>query len=125
MIHNDDKQIWKLLSERVNPDADTYEAEGEMPGPAAELDPDIHFVDKSESFQDKEIRKERIIQLKKEMETWKVDLEKEDHTYVLKTESTEISADLLKTQLQLSTDDARSVDSVVQPFIVLEYLIKI
>ena len=55
----------------------------------------------------------------------KVDLEKEDHTYVLKTESTEISADLLKTQLQLSTDDARSVDSVVQPFIVLEYLIKI
>ena len=45
MIHNDDKQIWKLLSERANPDADTYDAEGEMPGPAAELDPDIGFED--------------------------------------------------------------------------------
>ena len=45
MIHNDDKQIWKLLSERANPDADTYDAEGEMPCPAAELDPDIGFED--------------------------------------------------------------------------------
>ena len=55
----------------------------------------------------------------------KIDIEKEEHTYVLKTNSTEISADLLETKLQLSTDDARSVDNVVQPFIILEYLIKI
>ena len=51
--------------------------EREVPFDVAELDPDIHFVDKSESFQDKEIRKERIIQLKKEMETWQVDFSKE------------------------------------------------
>lgn len=55
----------------------------------------------------------------------KIDIEKEDHAYKLKTDSTEISADLLETKLQLSTDDARSVDNVVQPFIILEYLIKI
>ncbi len=55
----------------------------------------------------------------------KIDIEKEDHTYVLKTNSTEISADLLETKLQLSTDETRSVDNVVQPFIILEYLIKI
>ncbi len=51
--------------------------EREVPFDVAELDPDIHFIDKSESFQDKEIRKERIIQLKKEMETWQVDFSKE------------------------------------------------
>ena len=55
----------------------------------------------------------------------KIDIEKEEHTYVLKTNSTEISADLLETKLQLSTDETRSVDNVVQPFIILEYLIKI
>tara|TARA_B100000963_G_scaffold338002_1_gene334472 strand:+ start:23743 stop:25263 length:1521 start_codon:yes stop_codon:yes gene_type:complete len=55
----------------------------------------------------------------------KIDLEKEDHTFQLKTSSTEISADLLETKLNLSTDDARSVDNVSQPFIILEYLIKI
>jgi hypothetical protein len=55
----------------------------------------------------------------------KIDIEKEDHAYSLKTSATEISADLLETKLQLSTDNARSVDNVVQPFIILEYLIKI
>jgi len=43
----------------------------------AELDPEIHFIDKSESFQAKAIRKERIEQLKKDMETWQVDFSKE------------------------------------------------
>ena len=43
----------------------------------AELDPEIHFIDKSESYQAKTIRKERIEQLKKEMETWQVDFSKE------------------------------------------------
>jgi len=51
--------------------------EREVPLDIAELDPEIHFIDKSESFQDKEIRKERIAQLKKEMETWQVDFSKE------------------------------------------------
>ena len=43
----------------------------------AELDPEIHFIDKSESYQAKTIRRERIEQLKKEMETWQVDFSKE------------------------------------------------
>tara|TARA_B100000287_G_scaffold403196_1_gene424814 strand:+ start:437 stop:985 length:549 start_codon:yes stop_codon:yes gene_type:complete len=51
--------------------------EREVPLDVAELDPEIHFIDKSESFQDKQLRKERIEQLKKEMETWKVDFSKE------------------------------------------------
>ena len=42
MIKNDDRDIWKLFSERT---LDPYDAEGEMPGPAAELDPDIGFED--------------------------------------------------------------------------------
>ena len=51
--------------------------EREVPLDIAELDPEIHFIDKSESFQDKEIRKERIEQLKAEMSTWQVDFSKE------------------------------------------------
>src|SRR6056300_833176 len=43
----------------------------------AELDPEIHFVDKTESYQDKQIRKERIEMLREEMLTWSVDFEKE------------------------------------------------
>ena len=42
MIKDDDKLIWgALINERRNPDADTYDAEGELPGPIAELDPNI------------------------------------------------------------------------------------
>ena len=41
MVRDDSKQIWEALTERRNPDADTYDAEGELPGPIAELDPDI------------------------------------------------------------------------------------
>ena len=42
MTRDDDKLIWgALINERRNPDADTYDAEGELPGPIAELDPDI------------------------------------------------------------------------------------
>mgnify|MGYP003705850647 FL=1 len=43
----------------------------------AELDPDIHFVDKAESYQDKEIRQEMMANLKLEMKSWAVDFEKE------------------------------------------------
>ena len=39
MIKDDDKLIWStLINERRNPDADTYDAEGELPGPIAELE---------------------------------------------------------------------------------------
>ncbi len=42
MIKDDDKLIWgALINERRNPDADTYDTEGELPGPIAELDPNI------------------------------------------------------------------------------------
>ena len=51
--------------------------EREVPFEIAEIDPEVHFVDKSESFQETEIRKERIRELRKEMSTWKIDFEKE------------------------------------------------
>jgi|TARA_A100001391_G_scaffold114664_1_gene77478 hypothetical protein len=35
------EEAYASLYERRNPDADTYDAEGELPGPIAELDPDI------------------------------------------------------------------------------------
>jgi len=43
----------------------------------AELDPDIHFVDAQESFQNKKMRKEMIENLKREMLTWEVDFQKD------------------------------------------------
>jgi len=43
----------------------------------AELDPDIHFVDKQESYQSKRLRQEMLEHLKKEMSSWSVDFEKE------------------------------------------------
>jgi len=51
--------------------------EREVPFDVAEMDPDIHFVDKSESFQDKMMRREKVELLKQEMLTWKPDFEKE------------------------------------------------
>ena len=51
--------------------------EREVPLDIAELDPEIHFVDKSETYQEKEIRRQRIEFLKREMDTWKVDFEKD------------------------------------------------
>ena len=55
----------------------------------------------------------------------KVNIVKEDHTFELRTDAHEISADLLETKLQLDVDESRSVDNVSSPFIILEYLIKI
>ena len=43
----------------------------------AELDPEIHFIDKTESYQDSRMRKERIEKLREEMKTWEVDFDKE------------------------------------------------
>jgi len=51
--------------------------EREVPFEIAELDPDINFVDKSESFQNKMLREEKMECLKREMETWKVDFDKD------------------------------------------------
>ena len=51
--------------------------EREVPLDIAELDPEIHFIDKSETFEDKQMRKERIEELKREMLSWKPDFEKE------------------------------------------------
>jgi|TARA_R110000737_G_scaffold170557_1_gene196377 hypothetical protein len=39
MVKDDSKQIWEaLISERRNPDADTYDAEGMEPGPIRALE---------------------------------------------------------------------------------------
>lgn len=51
--------------------------EREVPFEIAEFDPDINFVDKSESFQNKMLREEKMECLKREMETWKVDFDKD------------------------------------------------
>ncbi len=55
----------------------------------------------------------------------KINIDKGAHSYKLRTDATEIAADLLDTKLRLDVDNAVSVDSVCAPFIVLEYLIKI
>ncbi len=55
----------------------------------------------------------------------KVNINKEDHTFELRTDAHQIAADLLETKLQLDVDESRSVDNVSSPFIILEYLIKI
>ena len=38
MVRDDSKQIWEALTERRNPDADTYDAEGLEPGPIRALE---------------------------------------------------------------------------------------
>ncbi len=54
----------------------------------------------------------------------RLNIEKGDHTYSMVTDAVEISPDELTTTLNLTVDDAVSIDSVASPFIVLEYLIK-
>ena len=54
----------------------------------------------------------------------RLNLEKGDHTFSMVTDAVEISPDALTTTLNLTVDDAVSIDSVASPFIVLEYLIK-
>lgn len=51
--------------------------EREVPLAIAELDPDMHFVDKDESYQDKKMRREMIVNLRNEMASWEVDFQKE------------------------------------------------
>lgn len=55
----------------------------------------------------------------------KLEIEKDDHQFKIKTDALQITPDALKTTLNLSVDQAASVDSVSSPYIILEYLIKI
>lgn len=43
----------------------------------AEIDPDIHFVDTDDSYQNKKMRKEMMNILREEMKSWEVDFQKE------------------------------------------------
>ncbi len=55
----------------------------------------------------------------------RVNLAKGTHSFALVTSPLELSPDALKTTLNLSVDNAYSIDTTLSPFIVLEYLIKI
>jgi DNA-directed RNA polymerase specialized sigma24 family protein len=51
--------------------------EREVPIDIAELDPEIHFVDEAESYESKKMRKERLVKLRQEMESWKDEFDKD------------------------------------------------
>ena len=55
----------------------------------------------------------------------RVRLEKGDHTYKVKTAAISIDPENLSTTFDVGVDSSISIDSAVQPFIVMEYLIKI
>jgi len=55
----------------------------------------------------------------------RVRLEKGDHTYRVKTDAITIDPENLSTTFDIGVDQSISIDSAVQPFIVMEYLIKI
>tara|TARA_B100002052_G_scaffold6516_1_gene5582 strand:+ start:6195 stop:7628 length:1434 start_codon:yes stop_codon:yes gene_type:complete len=55
----------------------------------------------------------------------RVRLEKGDHTYKVKTDAISIDPENLLTTFDIGVDDSISIDSATQPFIVMEYLIKI
>ena len=55
----------------------------------------------------------------------RVDLEKGDHTYKVKTDAITVSPENLSTTMTIGTDASKSIDSAVAPFIVMEFLIKI
>ena len=55
----------------------------------------------------------------------RVRLEKGDHTYKVKTDAISIDPENLSTTFDIGVDSSISIDSAVQPFIVMEYLIKI
>ena len=55
----------------------------------------------------------------------RIRLEKEDHTYKVKANAMSIDPENLQTTFDIGVDKSISIDSAVQPFIVMEYLIKI
>ena len=52
-------------------------------------------------------------------------LDKGDHTYKVKTDAISIDPENLSTTFDIGVDSSISIDSASQPFIVMEYLIKI
>jgi len=85
MIKNDDRDIWKLFSERT---LDPYDAEGEEPDPEAELNSKIGFDEEEEgcpnlerlikSDEDNEDEGKETINVNDEADTFE---EVEAHTY--------------------------------------------
>ena len=55
----------------------------------------------------------------------RVRLEKGDHSYKVKTQAISIDPENLETTFDVGVDQSISIDSATQPFIVMEYLIKI
>ncbi len=55
----------------------------------------------------------------------RIDIVKGDHNYRVKTNAIVIEPDNLSTTMTIGADASVSIDSAVQPFIVMEYLIKI
>ena len=55
----------------------------------------------------------------------RIDIVKGDHNYRVKTNAIVIEPDNLQTTMTIGADASVSIDSAVQPFIVMEYLIKI
>ena len=55
----------------------------------------------------------------------RVRLQKDDHNYKVKTGAISIDPENLETTFDIGVDKSISIDSAVQPFIVMEYLIKI
>ena len=55
----------------------------------------------------------------------RVRLDKGDHTYKVKTDAMSIDPENLSTTFDIGVDSSISIDSASQPFIVMEYLIKI
>ena len=55
----------------------------------------------------------------------RIRLDKGDHTYKVKTDAISIDPENLSTTFDIGVDSSISIDSASQPFIVMEYLIKI
>ena len=55
----------------------------------------------------------------------RVKLNKGDHTYKVKTDAISVDPENLSTTFDIGVDSSISIDSATQPFIVMEYLIKI
>ena len=55
----------------------------------------------------------------------RIDLDKGDHSYKVKTKSIAIAPDNLSTTMTIGADASASIDSATAPFIVMEYLIKV
>ena len=55
----------------------------------------------------------------------RIDLDKGEHSYKVKTKAIAIAPDNLSTTMSIGADSSASIDSATAPFIVMEYLIKV